>query len=978
MLSSCVAFIYPLLQHLHVFFSLSYTSHPPLVQSASHTHAQLYTTHSTQRHFVRTSRPVPPRTTTNTTCRMLHASNLPPAPSQAPPHLNTSGLDSAASSPKQSPASLFIQRLHASRPTSYETSSNSSGGAESSSQGAAGIADLRGMGGPRGGVSFGEAASNLSPQANHGQVNTNTSVGYTPPAASRHPLFSHHAVPARPPSFSPAHSISPSFVSDPGPSCPPSPAISDLSNLSSSAFSPASAFLSHFSSSSSATRLASDAEGARVKDYTLGKLVGRGGFSTVRKATLRTSGKVLACKIVKRDDLSDMSGSLEKFEEEIKTWQNLPSHPSLLPLLDMHRTPSATFLFTPYLPGGSLLDMLKREGGSDKTARKWFPGVVAAVSAMHEGFPGFPGGLLHGDLKLDNFLVDHQGKVMVCDFYMAQMVGRQDDRTATIPPPLTAGLSRHSTLPSNFSRGSSRIPSPYRSHNSHTPHRYPNEHHLHENSHAPSPAHTQSFPSASLPYAPPELLRAPPLGPSLAQDIWAVGIVLHALLTGRLPFFDAYDPRLQMKILRGTWEEPPDLGKEWLECLKGCLDGDRERRWTIVKVKQSDAVLGWKEVQSRSKSRSRSRVRIGRGMGMGDGFMDPMRRDGASQPVPIMSSSLNPRGKKSSSVSRSRDRGHSFQGGVFPGEHSRTPFDHPHTLHLQDPPPPRSRSVSASRSRSSGHRPMFTFDAPELSRNLEQVDLNRGRSTHRGLPPGSTWNLSVPPSSSSSSSLSYARPQGTPSNQGTPVPVPAADPSYSRAVSRSRSQSVHKGRGMPPQSAPVQSSGFKGAMPMGFAENGLGTAYGRSAGVAGVAMPVPVMTPNSKSRSRSRNSQQSQASASPSVSRSRSQARESPAFSASGGGGHTGWGEPPYSPWAETTPAVTPGLGTPLTQTRWNGSQFERYEYGQGLGAVHEEDRGRDRGVRSREASMNREQRDQSRGRKGRPAYRAGESFGRR
>lgn len=911
---------------------------------------------------------------------MLHASNLPPIPSQAPLHLNTSGLDSAASSPKQSPASLFIQRLHSSRPTSYETGSNSSGGAESSSQGAAGTADLSRMGSLRGGVSFGEAASNLSPQANPGQVNTNTSVGYTPPAASRHPLFSHHALPARPPSFSPAHSISPSFVSDPGPSGPPSPAVSDLSNFSSSAFSPASAFLSHFSSSSSALQLAPDAEGARVKDYTLGKLIGRGGFSTVRKVTLRTSGKVLACKIVKRDDLSDMSGSLEKFEEEIKTWQNLPPHPSLLPLLDMHRTPSATFLFTPYLPGGSLLDMLKREGGSDKTARKWFPGVVSAVSAMHEGFPGFPGGLLHGDLKLDNFLVDHQGKVMVCDFYMAQMVGRQEDRTATIPPPLNAGVNRHSTLPSSFSRGSSRIPSPYRSHNSHTPHRYPNEHHLHENSHAPSPAHTQSFPSASLPYAPPELLRAPPLGPSLAQDIWAVGIVLHALLTGRLPFFDPYDPRLQMKILRGTWEEPPNLGKEWLECLKGCLDGDRERRWTIVKVKQSDAVLGWKEVQSRSKSRSRSRVRIGRGMGMGDGFMDPMRRDGASQPVPIMSSSsLNPRGKKSSSVSRSRDRGHSFQGGVFPGEHGRTPFDHPHTLHLQDPPPPRSRSVSASRSRSSGHRPMFTFDAPELSRNLEQVDLNRGRSTHRGLPPGSTWNLSVPPSSSSSSSLSYARTQGTPSNQGTPVPVPAADPSYSRAASRSRSQSAHKGGGMPPQPVPVQSSGFKGAMPMGFTESGLGTAYSRPAGAAGVAMPVPMMTPNSKSRSRSRHSQQSQASTSPSVSRSRSQARDSPALSAGAGGGHMGWGEPPYSPWAETTPAVTPGLGsgTPLTQARRSGSQFERYEYGQGLGAVHEEDRGRDRGVRSREPSMNREQRDQSRGRKGRPAYRSGESFGR-
>ncbi|EIW71499.1 hypothetical protein TREMEDRAFT_17849, partial [Tremella mesenterica DSM 1558] len=231
--------------------------------------------------------------------------------------------------------------------------------------------------------------------------------------------------------------------------------------------------------------------GARVLDYTLGKIVGRGGFSSVRKAHHIVTGEVLACKIVKRDDLSDRSGSVEKFEEEIRIWKSLPRHPSLLPLLEMTRTPTMTFLITPYLPGGSLLDVLRREGGSEKTAGKWFPGVVTAVSAMHEGFEGFQGEMLHGDLKLDNFLVDHHGHVMV------------------YPSPLS--LSNISSNP---------------------------------------------FPSASLPYAPPELLRAPPSGPALAQDIWALGIILHALLTGRLPFVDSFDPRLQMKILRGTWEIP--------------------------------------------------------------------------------------------------------------------------------------------------------------------------------------------------------------------------------------------------------------------------------------------------------------------------------------------------------------------------------------------------------------------------------------
>jgi len=321
---------------------------------------------------------------------------------------------------------------------------------------------------------------------------------------------------------------------------------SSASQATSLSASPAAAFLSFFSSPVQNTAKPDD-EGQVVSGYTLGSIIGYGGSSIIRRAS-SSSGAIAAVKIIRRSDLvkaGNAPQARKRLQHEAAVWASL-SHEHILPLFQAVHTTYADYFFTLYCPVGSLFDILKRDGNPalpQDDAGMMLRQVVRGLRYLHED-----AGYVHRDIKLENILVDDTGVCKIGDFGMSRKIGSLEDDDDENPEEhefnhtlqravsLAAPNRRHTK--SNFPLNQTL--------NRHSSTRHRNSTSTVEPVHAMQPG--------SLPYAAPELLlpqTSDALKPHPSQDIWALGVMLYTLLTGSLPFFDSFEPRLQMKILSG-------------------------------------------------------------------------------------------------------------------------------------------------------------------------------------------------------------------------------------------------------------------------------------------------------------------------------------------------------------------------------------------------------------------------------------------
>ncbi len=143
--------------------------------------------------------------------------------------------------------------------------------------------------------------------------------------------------------------------------------------------------------------------GDRVADYTVERVLGRGGMGSVYLA-YSSSGQPVALKILRTSS---------RFQEEARTYQKL-RHPNLVFLLDWGQVHGQLYLALEFIAGETLASLIQK--GQPIELSRLLADLLSALTELQRL------GIVHRDLKPDNVMIQN-GRARLLDFGIAQSSG---------------------------------------------------------------------------------------------------------------------------------------------------------------------------------------------------------------------------------------------------------------------------------------------------------------------------------------------------------------------------------------------------------------------------------------------------------------------------------------------------------------------------------------------------------------------------
>jgi len=268
------------------------------------------------------------------------------------------------------------------------------------------------------------------------------------------------------------------------------------------------------------------APGSRLGPYEILDALGSGGMGEVYRARDTRLGREVAVKVLPAEYSQDPD-RLRRFEREAQA-AAATNHPNILVLYDIGTQDGAPYIVTELLEGETLRKALERGPLPPARAVELGLQIARGLAAAHEK------GVIHRDLQPENLFLTKEGPVKILDFGLARL------RAPEMAPPAEEGKS----------------PAPITS--------------------------TQEGRVLGTPgYMSPEQLRGQPA--DARSDLFALGCVLHEMVSGRRPFVGATPADEAAAILK---ESPPAMQEEGgavptaLELIiRRCLEKDPAERF---------------------------------------------------------------------------------------------------------------------------------------------------------------------------------------------------------------------------------------------------------------------------------------------------------------------------------------------------------------------------------------------------------------
>ena len=155
-------------------------------------------------------------------------------------------------------------------------------------------------------------------------------------------------------------------------------------------------------------------------DYKILYLVGTGTFARVYRAVHKDSGKVVACKVLRKRH-SENPVETEQFLREGRMGSKL-RHPNIVPILEVHSIKRTHFLVMEFVEGRDLRQFVRVRGKlSPEEAVRFTADIAAGLSYAFER------GITHRDLKLSNVLMSSTGRAQLVDFGLAAATSDAED-----------------------------------------------------------------------------------------------------------------------------------------------------------------------------------------------------------------------------------------------------------------------------------------------------------------------------------------------------------------------------------------------------------------------------------------------------------------------------------------------------------------------------------------------------------------------